>query len=219
MEDLFAHIDSDERMRRLFSIAGRVYRDSILYSNLKPKDRIIENLDDLDVVTRLFKLWGAKVVLTMGTFDLLHVGHARYTDKARENGNLLILGVEDDERARGRKGENRPAVPYAERSELMSYLRQVDLIAIKSNDQPKWAMIKTVRPHILIAVKGTYKDEDLVALCEFCGEVVVLERQAETSTSAQIRRMVLDGADNFNRILMEELPQFTRNLYEKMKRG
>jgi D-beta-D-heptose 7-phosphate kinase/D-beta-D-heptose 1-phosphate adenosyltransferase len=219
MENLFTHIDSDERSRRLFSVAGKVYRDSILLSSLNPEERIIESLEDLDDLTRMFKLWGAEVVLTMGSFDLFHVGHARYIRKARQHGSLLIVGVEDDKKARGRKGENRPAVPYVERSELVTYLRYADLIAVKSHDQEKWAMIKTVKPDTLIATKGTYVDEEVEALKEFCGKIVVLERQAETSTSAQIRRMALDGADNFKRAMTEGLPDYVTSVYEKMKKG
>ena len=219
MQDLFDKVDSDEKFRKLFELARKVYRDSELISNLDPSDRIVENLDDLATIVRFLKIWGAHIVLTMGTFDLLHVGHARYIRKARQKGNLLILGLDDDVKARGRKGENRPAVPYEERSELLTYLRYVDIIVKKSHKNEKWEMIKIVRPHTLIAVVGTYEQSELDALKEFCDEVVVLERQAETSTSAKIRRMILDGADNFQRIVAEELPAFVKGLYERMKKG
>ena len=219
MDELFAKIDSDDRMRKLFSVAGRIFRDSILLSDLEPEERIFESLEDLDVITRLFKIWGAEVVLTMGTFDLLHVGHVRYIRKARKKGTLLIVGVEDDVKARGRKGENRPAVPYVERAELLTYLRYADAVVMKSHGQKKWEMIKTVKPHVLNAVVGTYDEKELEALREFCGEVTVIERQAETSTSAKIRRMTLDGAENFKRILSEKLPDFATEIYENMKKG
>lgn len=219
MKCVFDQVNSSEHNRKLFSVAGKVYRDSILLSDLEPEEKIINNLQDLEIVTKFIKLFGSKIVLTMGTFDLLHVGHARYIKKARKHGSVLIVGVDDDQKARGRKGENRPAVPYIERSELITYLRYADLIAMKSVSETKWAMIKVVRPDVLIAVKGTYSNEEVEALREFCGQVVVLDRQAETSTSNQIRRMALDGAENFKRILAEELPMFASGIYEKMKRG
>ncbi len=203
---------------KLLAVAGKIYRNAALLSDLEPTDRIIENLEDLKVVVGHFKTFGADIVLTMGTFDLFHVGHARYIRKARNNGALLIVGVDDDAKARGRKGENRPAVPYIERSELLTYLRHVDLIAMKSNENEKWAMIKIVRPAILIAVVGTYKPEELEQLDEFCGKVVVLDRQAETSTSAKIRKMILDGADRMKTVLAEALPRFITEVYEKMKK-
>ena len=79
-------------------------------------------------------------------------------------------------------------------------------------------MIKVVRPNVLIAVVGTYKDDETLALKEFCGEVIVLPRQAETSTSAKIRKMVLDGADRLKNILSQRLPEFVTNVYEEMKK-
>lgn len=203
---------------KLLPMAGRIYRESVLVSDIEPQERIIDNLEDLQVVVNHLKAFGAKVVLTMGTFDLFHVGHARYIRKARQHGTILIVGVDDDEKARGRKGENRPAVPYVERSELLGYVRSVDIIALKSKESEKWAMIKAVRPSVLIAVKGTYEPEEIEQLKEFCEDVVVLERQAETSTSAKIRKMILDGADHLKNILAQELPAFVVSVYERMKR-
>ena len=208
----------DLKSGKLLAVAGRIYRESALLSDMDPKERVIDNLLDLEIVVDHFKTFGAKIVLTMGTFDLFHVGHARYIRKARQNGSLLIVGVDDDEKARGRKGENRPAVPYVERSEVLGYLRHVDLIAMKSNESEKWGMIKAVRPEILIAVEGTYKEEEISSLREFCGDVVVLKRQAETSTSAKIRKMVLDGADRMQDVLSKALPDFIKGVYERMKK-
>ena len=214
--------DVSEELRTHAILVGRavkIFKESVLTSDLGQEDRIIDNLDELGRTATMLKEWGARVVLTMGTFDLLHVGHARYIRKARQAGSILIVGVDDDEKARDRKGENRPAVPYTERSELLTHLRYVDIVAKKSVVNTKWEMIKVVRPHVLIAVKGTYSDQEIEDLKQYCGEIVILERQAETSTSAKIRRMILDGADNFKRLLMEKMPVFVAGLYNDMKQG
>lgn len=208
---------AEDKSSKLLALAGRLHRESVLLGSMEPKDRIVDTIDDLEVIADHLKTFGARIVLTMGTFDLFHIGHARYIKKARENGDFLILGVDDDKKAQGRKGENRPAVPYVERSELLGYLRYVDLVAKKSYDHEKWQMIKVVRPHVLIAVRGTYTDEELEKLAFYCDEVKVLDRQAETSTSAKIRRMVLDGADRFATLLAENLPEFVKSVYHKMK--
>jgi D-beta-D-heptose 7-phosphate kinase/D-beta-D-heptose 1-phosphate adenosyltransferase len=197
--------------------ASKIFKESGLLSDLSPQERIIDSLSDLGILVQFLKMFGAKIVLTMGTFDLFHVGHARYIRKARQNGSILIVGVDDDEKARGRKGENRPAVPYIERSELLGYLRHVDVIAKKSKEAEKWAMIKLVRPDVLIAVEGTYTKDEEKVLKEFCSDVVVLKRQAETSTSAKIRKMILDGADTLKKVLAERLPNFVEQVYEEMK--
>lgn len=218
MEELLNQIKDNDRLKHLLAMAGKVQRNSVLLSDLDPNERTIDNLEDLGVIVEFLKLLDVAIILTMGTFDLFHVGHARYIRKARQSGAFLIVGVDDDEKARGRKGENRPSVPYEERAELLGYLRHVDLIVKKANDNAKWEMIKVVKPSILIAVKGTYTDEDLGLLTEFCGKVIVLDRQAETSTSAKIRRMVLDGADIFRQAMNDMLPGFVSSVYEKMRK-
>jgi len=153
----------------------------------------------------------------MGTFDVFHVGHARYIRKARQNGSLLIVGLDDDEKARARKGENRPTIPYIERSELLTYTRYADIIAKKTIENEKWAMIKAVHPDILIAVEGTYLPEDMVNLESMCKgmKVVVLPRQAETSTSAKVRKMTLYGAEVFKRKVTEKLCRMIPELVNK----
>lgn len=204
---------------KFLSLTANVYRDSVLKSTLRPEERIIDNLEDLKTMAELLRSFGAKVVLTMGTFDLVHIGHARYITEAGKRGGILIVGVEDDEKARNRKGENRPVVPYVERAEMITFIRSADIVAKKSKSDPKWGMIKSVRPDVLIAVKGTYEDSEIESLKEFCGEIIVLPRQAETSTSAKIRKLVLDGADIFTKLLVQKLPDLIKNVYEEMKNG
>jgi D-glycero-beta-D-manno-heptose 1-phosphate adenylyltransferase len=218
-------ISSNERTQKLLAVAGRIISDSKLLSDLEPEDRIIDNLEDLKLLSELFKRLGANVVLTMGTFDVFHVGHARYIRKARQKGSLLIVGLDDDEKARARKGENRPTIPYIERSELITYFRYADLIAKKSIENEKWAMIKIVHPHTLIAVEGTYSQEEISALEAMCEgmKVIVLPRQAETSTSAKVRKMALYGAEmlktNLLSILSKEIPEVVAKTIEKTYQG
>lgn len=208
----------ENRKKEAIFIAAQVYRESVFLSMLNPEDRIVMEMDDLARIVKSFKDFGAKIVLTMGTFDLLHVGHGRYIRKAREQGSLLIVGVDDDLKARGRKGENRPAVPFDERAELLTYLRWADLVVKKGSTDEKWQMIRIVRPYVLVCVKGTYTQEEKESLKEFCEELVELDRQAETSTSAKLRTIILDGADTFKEIMLRRLPDFVTSLYDEMKR-
>lgn len=220
--EILEEIGSDERSQRLFAVAGKIISDSKLISDLEPEYRIIDNLEDLGLISKIFKLLGAKVVLTMGTFDVFHVGHARYVRKARQNGSLLIVGLDDDEKARARKGENRPTIPYVERSELLTYFRYADIIARKSNENEKWAMIKAVNPNVLIAVEGTYSLEEIKNLENICEgmKVVVLPRQAETSTSAKVRKMALFGAEMLKNaacsILGKRIPEIVNEIIEEV---
>jgi cytidyltransferase-like protein len=67
-----------------------------------------------------------RTVVATGIFDLLHVGHLRFLRAARAAGDRLAIGVEDDERARARKGPDRPMVPAGERCEMVAALVPVD---------------------------------------------------------------------------------------------
>lgn len=161
----------------------------------------------------------AKIVLTQGTFDLIHIGHARYLREAKNHGDFLIVGVDDDAKARGRKGENRPVVPLVERTEMLMHLKYVDKVITKASDDQKWFLIKFIRPDTLIAVDGTYTEAELSDLTKICGRVVVLPRQAETSTSSKVRTLVLDGAETITRILIERTPKLIKEVYDSVKNG
>jgi cytidyltransferase-like protein len=73
-----------------------------------------------------------RTVVVTGVFDLLHVGHLRFLHAARAAGERLVVGVEDDERTRARKGPGRPIVTAAERCELLAALKPVDAVFLIS---------------------------------------------------------------------------------------
>lgn len=197
----------------------RIIQDAQERGVINPEDRYVEEIDALVEVVAKLRTAECKIVLTSGTFDILHIGQSRYIRKAREHGDVLIVAVDDDEKARERKGEQRPIIPFEERIEMLAHTRYADIVTKKRHDYPKWHVIKMVKPDVLIAVEGTYEQDELVELKEFCGEVVVLPRQAETSTSAKTRKLVLDGAENITRILSQELPPFIQGIYQRLKEG
>lgn len=73
---------------------------------------------------------GERCVFTNGCFDLLHLGHIRYLQEARELGDFLILGLNSDESVRRLKGEDRPLVSETERAEIMAALTCIDYVTI-----------------------------------------------------------------------------------------
>lgn len=160
---------------------------------------------------------GLKIVLTMGSFDMLHIGHCRYLKEAKELGDVLVVGVDTDAKVKARKGESRPVVPGEERYEMLIHTRYVDLLTIKDVSQPKWYLIKLFRPDVLQAVDGTYTDSELEELKEYCGQVVVQPRQAETSTSAKVRLLVMEGMHDVVTHLSEVLPDFLKEALTKIK--
>jgi len=150
--------------------------------------RYIPDHQKLEELVGYWKKLGLQIVLTSGTFDLFHIGHAQYLEKAKELGDVLIVGVDSDQKVKKRKGPDRPVVPENERVSIISHVRHVDVITLKGADDPSNHLIRLVRPDTLVVSKSTkHKENEVDEKIELCGEIVVLEPQSETSTSAKLR--------------------------------
>ncbi|MCA9367362.1 adenylyltransferase/cytidyltransferase family protein [Candidatus Kaiserbacteria bacterium] len=169
-------------------------------------ERFIADYKTLAIKVQAIKELGGRVVLTSGSFDLIHIGHARYLREARKFGDFLVVGVESDKRIQKRKGPNRPIVPEQERVEALTHLRYVDLVVMKHVDDKPRELISTVQPDVLVISERTKYDEtEQVALQKICGEVVELPSQAETSTSARLRQLQLEALEPAVNTLEEAL--------------
>ena len=87
------------------------------------REELVKRADDL-------RAEGAAVVLANGCFDLFHVGHLRYLEGAAELGDVLVVAVNSDSRARELKGEGRPFMPESERTEIVAALKCVDFVTV-----------------------------------------------------------------------------------------
>ena len=95
---------------------------------------------------------GQRIVLANGCFDLLHVGHIRYLEAARREGDVLVVGVNSDASERALKGDGRPILPEQARAELVAALAAVDYVVVF--DEPNVEVLLTaLRPHV--HAKGT----------------------------------------------------------------
>lgn len=160
------------------------------------------------------KKCGKTVGLVQGSWDLFHLGHLRYIQKAKELCDFLIIAMDSDEKIKMRKGNSRPIIPEEERKEFIERLQIADEVVVKEVNEAKWGLIKAVRPDVLIAIKDNYTDENIKKLEAFCGRVAILPRQSESSTSDRIRRIMisdhgkkLEGLDDKLRIAIEEMKQ------------
>jgi D-glycero-beta-D-manno-heptose 1-phosphate adenylyltransferase len=131
---------------------------------------------------------GARIVLTNGNFDLLHVGHVRYLRGARELGGKLVVAINSDESVRALKGEGRPIMPAEERAEIVAALADVDAVVIFPELDVR-ALIREIRPDI--QAKGTDYTEESVperdAVAEYGGRVAIVGDPKDHSTSEIIR--------------------------------
>lgn len=175
---------------------------------------------DLDLLKRFVdycKGLGMKIVLTQGAFDMVHIGHARYLENAKSHGDILIVGLDSDEKVRSRKGPDRPVVPQSERLEMLSHLRSVDVVTLKDKNNSKWHLIKLIKPDILIATEETYTQQQLKEVKKLCGKVVVLKQQATTSTSAKVRRMQIATTKKLGKTLTPKLLKAIEESFEEIK--
>ena len=90
---------------------------------------------------------GKTIAFANGHFDMLHVGHLRYLQGARQEGDVLVVGINDDDSVRRLKGPGRPIMPAPERAELVAALQPVDLVVIFAGDSPGDLMAK-LRPDV-----------------------------------------------------------------------
>jgi D-beta-D-heptose 7-phosphate kinase/D-beta-D-heptose 1-phosphate adenosyltransferase len=189
----------------------------ILGAGVNFEDRLVGSLDELSERVTNLKGLGARVVLTSGSFDLIHLGHVKYLDRAKALGDVLVVGVDSDAKIRARKGDDRPLVPEMERLEMLAHQRPVDLIYLKDGEDERWALIKAVGPDVLVLTEDhNYSDEDQAALAEMCGDVSVIPRQASVTTSERIRQLYMHLGERLGPKLAEVLP----NLIDSMlKRG
>jgi D-beta-D-heptose 7-phosphate kinase/D-beta-D-heptose 1-phosphate adenosyltransferase len=120
----------------------------------------IKNLDSLLEVISVERSKGKKIVFTNGCFDLLHVGHVKYLQKARSFGDILILGLNSDASIRRLKGEKRPLICEAERAHILAALDCIDYVVIFESDTPL-ELIQVFKPDILVK-GGDYTLEGVV---------------------------------------------------------
>jgi len=156
-------------------------------------EKIVER-DELLRRLALERAAGRRIVFTNGCFDVLHVGHLEYLQEARALGDLLVVGVNDDESVRRQgKGPGRPVNRAQDRAALLAGLECVSLVTLFSDDTPL-ELIRALSPEVL--VKGAdWQDKGVVgqSWVESHGGKVVLARLREGySTTETLRRMAGD---------------------------
>lgn len=134
---------------------------------------------------------GKRVVFTNGCFDLLHVGHVRYLQVAKAEGDILVVGLNSDRSVRHIKGPGRPVVSERQRAEVLAALECVDFITLFDEPDPLLT-IQTLMPDIL--VKGADWQEDAIVGKELVeangGRVVRVPLTEGASTSSIIEKIL-----------------------------
>ena len=130
------------------------------------------------------------LVLTNGHFDLLHIGHLDYLEKARVLGDALFVAVNDDAATRRQKGPGRPIVPAVERVRLLAALKPVTM-AFSFEGDTAAAVLEALQPDIYVK-GGDYAHKPLPereVVERYGGQVLLIDYLPDHSTSALIQKI------------------------------
>lgn len=151
---------------------------------------VIELPELVSIVNKL-KQEGKRIVFTNGCFDIIHLGHVTYLKKAKEYGNILIVGLNSDESVKDIKGDKRPVVPQEERAEVLASIRYVDFVVIFAEPDP-YKTIEAIKPDVLVK-GGDWDIEDIIGrdIVESGGGTVCTIPYIDGSSSTNIIKVIL----------------------------
>jgi D-beta-D-heptose 7-phosphate kinase/D-beta-D-heptose 1-phosphate adenosyltransferase len=156
--------------------------------NLKPQ-KIVSRKSLFELLSHLRKE-KKKITFTNGCFDLFHKGHLHLLNEAKNFGDVLIVGVNDDDSVKRIKGEERPYTPALDRAEMIAELECVNFVVVFPEDSPL-ELIKMIKPDILI--KGSDYEHEKVIGSEFVesygGKVKFIEQLKGISTSTLLSKI------------------------------
>ncbi len=177
--------------------AATVTRDEIIAEAKGSHDsgKIIRR-QDIKALAAGLKKKGKKVVFTNGCFDILHVGHIEFLKTAKNLGDVLVVGVNDDASVKRLKGNTRPVFPLADRMNILAALEMTDFVVPFSEDTPE-RIIRDITPDVL--VKGEdWKDMGVVGrewVESHGGTVVLVPLVPGRSTTGTIEKLKEGGKD------------------------
>lgn len=171
----------------------------IIKGTAKFNDRFVPDHKDLVMLIDTLRSMGCTIVFVTGVWDLFHIGHAEYIWRGKEEAKklypdsdhvVIVVGVETDELTKQRKGPDRPIVPQDERLRVLGHLRAVDILTLQYEPDQLYCL---VTHDVRIISESTTDLPNREEIQRYCAHIVNLPPQAETSTTARIRRLSLDG--------------------------
>ena len=137
-------------------------------------------------IIQAWRISGEKIVFTNGCFDILHVGHISYLEKAKCLGNRLVVGINSDKSVSRLKGDDRPINSEYDRARILNALACVDLVIVFDQDTPL-DLIKSIKPDTLVK-GGDYTLEKIIGK-EFANEVKIIDFEEGYSTTNIITKI------------------------------
>ena len=128
--------------------------------NKSSSDEHIKTWDEISSIINELKNKDRKIIFTNGCFDILHIGHIKYLEKAKSFGDILILGLNSDDSIRRLKGMNRPINTQNDRAYILASLEVIDYLVIFDEDTP-FELINLIKPDVLVK-GGDYEGKEVI---------------------------------------------------------
>ena len=156
--------------------------------------KLILRRDELLRARARLRAGGRRLVFTNGCFDILHVGHVRYLEAARQLGDALLVAVNSDRSVRALKGAGRPFVAELERAELLAALSCVDFVTVFDDESPR-SLIAEILPDVLVkggdyAIEEIHGREEVEAAGGQVYSLPFIEGASTTSIVEKIKAMM-----------------------------
>jgi len=154
-------------------------------------DRKIKKIEELKDIIDIHKKQGKLIVFTNGCFEILHPGHIKLLEEAKNYGDILVVGINSDESVKRIKGEKKLIFDEKSRVKIISALECVDYVTLFNENTPE-NLIKIIKPHIHIK-GGDYKEEDLPEakiVKEYGGKIIILPLLEGFSTTQIIQKIL-----------------------------
>jgi len=152
---------------------------------------MIVTLKKLKKILEKLRKQNKKIVFTNGCFDIIHSGHIRVLKKAKERGDVLIVGLNSDKSVRKIKGSKRPIMNEKDRALILDSIKYVDYVVLFDEETP-YNLIKEIEPDVL--VKGSdYKISEVVGadvVIKKGGEVFLVPLLKGRSTTNVIEKIL-----------------------------
>ncbi len=154
--------------------------------NKSTSDEHIKTWDEISSIVCTLKNKDKNIIFTNGCFDILHIGHVKYLEKAKNFGDILILGLNSDDSTHRLKGKNRPINTQDDRAYILASLEVVDYVVIFNEDTPL-DLIKLIKPDVLVK-GGDYEGKEVVGQ-DIAKELKLVQFIDAKSTSKTIKKI------------------------------
>lgn len=154
----------------------------------------VVNIKNAVKISERLKRLGKRIVLVGGCFDILHIGHVQFLEKAKRQGDILFVMLESDETVRHLKGESRPIHKQQERAYMLSSLSVVDYVILLprlETDQKYDTLVNQIAPNVIAITKGdpyTRKKQKQARLA--AGKLVEITKKISNKSTTSLAQIL-----------------------------